>query len=106
LLLGSPAPQQAVQGNLAWSTEAMANPHLVQDNLFLRWSYQGEEYLPQASILYSPADSSFMFDASLGLDKYPMKFKAGLRMFSGSQESVYGQMPVTSQFYLTAHGDF
>jgi hypothetical protein len=106
LLLGSPAPQQAVQGNLAWSTEALANPHLVQDNLFLRWSYQGDEYLPQASILYSPADSSFMFSTSLGLDKYSMKFNIGLRLFSGSQDSVYGQMPVTSQLFLTAYGDF
>ncbi len=106
LLLGSPAPQQAVQGNLAWSTEALANPQLVQDNLFLRWSYQGDEYLPQGSILYSPADSGFMFSTSLGLDKYAMKFNIGLRIFSGSQNSVYGQMPVTSQLFLTAYGDF
>ena len=105
-LLDTASPQAAVYGNLAWSAEAFRNTHLIQDNIFLRYQYQGDNVIPRASLLFSPADSSYRLSAQVTLDQYPIKYNTGVRYYSGDKESVYGQLPYSAQLYFTVYGNF
>lgn len=105
-LLETNAMQEAVAGNVAWSAEAFRQQPLIQNNLFLRYQYQGDNIIPRASVLYSPADSSAMLSAQIMLDRYSIKYNAGVRYYTGDTDSVFGQLPQSSQFYFTIYGNF
>ncbi len=95
------------EGNLAWSYQAFGHKqYAMQDNIFLRWSYQGNTLHPSATVLYSPNQSGSIFSALLNIDKYTVKFNTGVRIFSGPRDSVYGQLLRSGEYYVTAYGDF
>lgn len=58
------------------------------------------------SILYSPSDSGYITDFEMIFDFLSANVSAGIRHFNGNEQSVYGQLPITSQLYFTAYGSF
>ncbi len=105
-LLDSQVPYNAVKNNLAWSAMSFNVHGLVQDNLFLRWSYTGERLSPEASILYSPADAGRVLNISVTMDREVLNIDVGARILDGPQDSVFGQVLQSAQYYLAVYGDF
>jgi hypothetical protein len=99
-LLGS-APADAVYNNLLWDLRAYQAVSLMQDNMLLRISYEGERLDPSLVLLWSPADGGLVsiFDASYGWGNHGSLF-ASLRMLGGKAGSVYAESPIDRLWIL------
>jgi hypothetical protein len=99
-LLGT-APADAVYNNLLWDMRAYQALSLMQDNLLLRLSYQGEYLDPSWILLWAPADGGLVsiLEADYRLGDHSRLF-ASLRMLGGESGSVYAQSPIDSLWIL------
>ncbi len=106
-LLSSNIPAQAVYGNLAWNLQAMQSIYLLQHNLFLLWSQQGDDgWLPSLSVLYAPEDGGVINTLELSNNLDWMQINIGYRHFGGKADSVYAQLLPEAQFYFNFSRSF
>ncbi len=99
--------RQAVEGNVAASNQFFAQASLLEDNLFARLSYDGENTSANIDVLYSVLDKGSVL--TLGAktevsDNHDVSY--GSRMFGGGSESAYQAMPIKYQLYLSWQGRF
>lgn len=106
-LVGTPAPANAVAGNLAWQSSAFgASSNLRRTNLFLRVSWTFDKWQPALDILYTPADAGGTVTASLGWQGDRVRVDAGLRHYGGPGAAVLAQLPARRVAYLAGTWSF
>lgn len=106
-LVGSPAPTDAVAGNLAWQASAFgAASNLRRTNLFLRVSWTLDKWQPALDVLYTPADAGRTVTASLGWQGDRVRVDAGLRQYGGPGAAVLAQLPARRVAYLAGTWPF
>jgi hypothetical protein len=89
------APEEAVYNNLNWANRAYQSPSLLQNNVFLRLSYDGEKLDPAFDILWTPQDNGLMYRLSLDMEYNRfVRFFLTYRQFAGAKDSVFAQAPV------------
>ncbi len=106
LLNQTAIPPTLIQGNIAWSAMATRAQALTQHNLMLRWSYDADHWKPSANILISAADKSSMITLSTTRSTHLFKFEAGIRLFNGTNDSVYGGLLVSNILFMTLSGEY
>lgn len=106
-LVGTPAPANAVAGNLAWQASAFgAASNLRRTNLFLRVSWTLDQWQPALDVLYTPADAGRTVTASLGWQGDRVRLDAGLRQYGGPGAAVLAQLPARRVAYLAGTWSF
>ena len=99
-------PDSALYGNLAWDSQAYQASALLPDNLLLRLSWDGDRVDSWIDLLVTPEDGGSV--TTLGISwalRQGLKLDVGYRVFSGDDDSVYGQLPISSTAYLQLRGD-
>lgn len=100
-------PASALAGNLAWQTQALGTAASLQRrNLYARLSWEHEAWQPALDVLYHPADGGRMWTASLLWKGDRVQAQAGVRINSGSHDSVIGQLPTRRQAYFSGVWSF
>jgi hypothetical protein len=100
-LIGTPAPDVAVAGNLAWQGRAFnASTNLRRANLFVRASWTHDKWQPALDLLYTPADAGRVLTASLGWQGDRVRIDAGLRLYGGPGDAVIAQLPTRRVAYV------
>lgn len=103
----TPAPAEAVAGNLAWQVQAFtARPNLQRRNLYLRWSATREAWQPALDVLWHPADGGQLWTASLGWQGDRWRVDAGWRQAAGPAYAVLMQLPNRRTAYLVTQWAF
>ena len=103
----TPAPAEAVAGNLAWQAQAFtARPNLHRRNLYLRWSATHEAWQPALDVLWHPADGGQLWTASSGWQGDRWRVDAGWRQAAGPARAVLMQVPTRRTAYLAASWAF
>lgn len=102
-LAGTPAPVNAVAGNLAWQGSAFsAAGNLRRANLFARVSWTHDKWQPAFDVLYTPADAGRIVTASLGWQGDRLRVDGGLRVYGGPGSAVLAQVPTRRVAYVAA----
>jgi hypothetical protein len=101
-LLASPAPAQAVAGNLAWQTTPFAGTNLRQDNLFARASWQPGAWQFWVDALVHPADGGVSGSAGLQWQGDAWRLSASARHYGGKQSALLAQLPYRVQGLFAA----
>lgn len=100
-LVGTPAPVDAVAGNLAWQGSAFgAASNLRRANLFMRVSWARDKWQPAFDVLYTPADAGRIVTASLVWQGDRLRIDGGLRRYGGPGSAVLAQVPTRRIAYL------
>jgi len=100
-LIGTPAPTNAVAGNLAWQGSAFgAASNLRRANLFMRLSWTYDKWQPAFDVLYTPADAGRIVTASLGWQGDRVRIDGGFRLYGGPDGAVLAQLPTRRIAYL------
>ncbi|MEO8808242.1 MAG: hypothetical protein ABI433_19340 [Burkholderiaceae bacterium] len=106
-LVGTPAPNTAVAGNLAWQANAFgASSNLRRTNLFMRVSWTLDKWQPAIDLLYTPADAGRTLTASLGWQGDRVRMDAGLRVYGGPGDAVLAQLPARRVAYVAGTWSF
>lgn len=100
---GTPAPAEAVAGNLAWQAQAFnARPNLQRRNLYLRWGASWGAWQPALDLLLHPADAGQLWTASIGWQGDRWRLDAGWRQAAGPADALMRQLPTRRTGYVTA----
>jgi hypothetical protein len=103
----TPAPAEAVAGNLAWQVQAFtARPNLQRRNLYLRWSATREAWQPALDVLWHPADGGQLWTTSVGWQGDRWRVDAGWRQAAGPADAVLMQLPNRRTAYLVTQWAF
>jgi hypothetical protein len=106
-LIGTPAPTNAVAGNLAWQGSAFgAASNLRRANLFMRLSWTYDKWQPALDVLYTPADAGRIVTASLGWQGDRARIDGGFRLYGGPDSAVLAQLPTRRIAYLAGTWSF
>jgi len=100
------APAASVHDNIAWSASALQTQSLAQHNMMFRWSYDAADWTPTVNTLMSIDDGSSITTLSAIRRYHLFKFEAGLRTFSGHNDTVYGGLLLKKIMYLTLSSEF
>ncbi|MBK9440356.1 MAG: hypothetical protein IPN53_03200 [Comamonadaceae bacterium] len=101
------APASAVAGNLAWQAEALSTTgSLRRSNVYLRLSWEHENWQPSLDLLYHPADGGRLWTAALLYKGDRVRLQGGFRISTGAADAVLGQLPVARQAYLSGTWTF
>jgi len=102
-LAKTPAPTQAIAGNLAWQTTAFnASTNLRQTNVFARASLTQEHWQPALDVLFTPEDGGRIITASVGWQGDRVRWEGGYRAYGGADNSIIAQLPNRRVGYLAA----
>lgn len=95
------APQAAIDGNAAWSSEAFNRPNLMRDNLMLRLSHDVDQRWKSAlEWLATPRDGGRAVTASLVYEGNRQRISAGVRWLGGAADSALAQAPLRRAAWL------
>jgi hypothetical protein len=101
------APAAAVAGNLAWQAQAFnVSQSLRRGNVFLRLSWQHDNWQPALDVLYTPADQGRIVTASLNWQGDRVQLQGGLRAYAGPATAVLMQLPLHSMAYVASTWTF
>ncbi len=106
LLEQTPITKAPIHGNIAWTANATQAQSLAQHNLMLRWNYDANYWKPTVNILLSPDDKSYMTTLLVTRAYNSFKFEAGVRMFIGANDSVYGGLIISHNVFMTFSGAY
>ncbi len=106
MLEQSQIPEALIYSNIAWTASAIQARSLAQHNIMLRWNYDADYWKPTINILLSPDDNSFMSTLSITRAYNVFKLEAGLRMFTGTNDSVYGGLIVNYMTFVTLLSEY
>jgi len=95
------APEQAVYGNINANNRVYSQQNLLKDTLFMRLSYDGDQFDPNLSMLYTPADGGMVFTASADYDwsDHILLF-ASVRVMGGIGSSAYSNAADRLQLFI------
>ncbi len=82
-------PDSAIYNNVAANSQFFSQANLLQQNLFLRLSFDGDTVDGALDWLFTPQDGGWVLTASLSHESNQQRFELGLRTFGGNSESAY-----------------
>ncbi|OQY55184.1 MAG: hypothetical protein DRR08_12695 [Candidatus Parabeggiatoa sp. nov. 2] len=94
-------PEAAIYNNIGASSQFFSQPNLLQQNLLLRLSHDGETTDTALDWLYTPEDGGWVLTASLKHERNRQNFELGLRTFGGRADSAYSAVPEDLMIYLS-----
>ena len=95
------APQAAIDGNVAWSSQAFDRPNLLRENLLARLSYDEEQRWKYAvEWLSTPRDGGRAVTLSLTFQGNRQQLGGGLRFLGGHSDSALAQAPFKRVVWL------
>lgn len=93
--LSNSVPTEAIDGNVAWSSQAYLATNLLRDNVLLRLSYDDREHFkPYAELLTTPSDGGCVYTIGGDWVGDRNRFSLGLRQLGGNARSAYAQAPI------------
>jgi len=106
MLAQTAIPKELVYGNIAWAANATQAQSLAQHNLMIRWNYDADYWKPTINILLSPDDKSYMTTLSITRAYNLFKLETGVRLFNGSNNSVYGGLIISNTVFATLSSEY
>ncbi len=101
LALSGLAPDSSIQGNIAWSSQALRVPNVLQENLLLRVAYDsGDGFKPYGELLFTPHDRGHTFTLGMSQDFNQQRLSLGWRQMGGPSSAIYSQVPSKSMLWL------
>lgn len=95
------APRSAIDGNVAWSSQAFDRPNLLRENLMARLSYDGDQrWKTSLEWVTTPRDRGRVVTASVAHEGNRQRVAGGLRWLGGPADSAYGQAPLRRAAWL------
>lgn len=88
------APAAAIDGNVAWSSQAYLATNLLRENLLLRVAYEDEGFRPYGELLVTPRDGGCVATLGASYEGNRQRLSLGLRRAGGAAGSAYAQAPV------------
>ena len=89
LLETSQIPESAIYSNIAASSQFFSQANLLQQNLLLRLSIDGDTIDGAIDWLLTPQDGGWVLTSSLNYELNRQRFEVGLRTFGGSSDSAF-----------------
>jgi hypothetical protein len=95
------APQSAIEGNVAWSSQAFNRPNLMRENLMTRFSYDVDQRWKSAlEWLATPHDGGRAVTLSLSHEGNRQRIGGGIRWLGGAADSALAQAPLRRAAWL------
>ncbi len=95
------APQSAIDGNVAWSSQAFAVPNLMRENLMTRFSYDVDQRWKSAlEWVTTPRDGGRAVTLSLSHEGNRQRIGGGIRWLGGAADSALAQAPLQRAAWL------
>jgi hypothetical protein len=89
------APATAIDGNVAWSSQAFLATNLLRENVLLRLAYDDRDgFKPYADLLLTPSDGGRVYTVGASWEGNRQRFTLGLRQAGGGADSAYAQAPI------------
>jgi len=89
------APAAAIDGNVAWSSQAYLTTNLLRENLLARLAWDDRDgFKPYAELLITPRDRGLATTAGASLEGNRQRVSFGLRQLGGAAASAYAQAPI------------
>ena len=89
------APRSAIDGNVAWSSEAFNRPNLMQENLMTRLSHDLDQRWKSAlEWVATPRDGGRAVTLSLSHEGNRQRIGGGMRWLGGAADSARGRAPL------------
>ncbi len=96
-LLGTGPPDTAVYNNLNWNSRIFSNPNILQNNMLLRFYYDGERLDSFAEVLWTPEDGGQAIRLSGEYEfNDNLRFFLSWRGLGGDPGSAYAEAPLRS----------
>ncbi|HTY02933.1 MAG TPA: hypothetical protein VMC81_04305 [Rhodocyclaceae bacterium] len=94
------APQTAIDGNVAWSSQAFLGTDLLRENVLLRIAYDDRDgFKPYADVLVTPSDHGRVLTLGAVWEGNRQRLSLGARQFGGAAGSAYAQAPIRRIFW-------
>ncbi len=101
IMAASLVPPLAVEGNIAWSSQAYLNTNLLRENVLLRLAYDDSDgFKPYVELLMTPRDWGMALTAGFAYERDRQRFSGGIRYLGGANDSVYARAPEKNIFWL------
>jgi len=89
------APASAIDGNIAWSSQAYLAANLLRENLLARLSYDDRDgFRPYAELLVTPSDRGTVATLGASVEGNRQTVSFGLRQLGGAADSAYARAPI------------
>ncbi len=89
------APPAAIDGNVAWSSQAYQATNLLRENLLLRLAWDDRDgFKPYADVLFTPSDGGRVYTVAASWQGNRQRFTLGARQAGGAADSAYAQAPI------------
>jgi hypothetical protein len=89
------APATAIDGNVAWSSQAFLATNLLRENVLLRLAYDDRDgFKPYADLLLTPSDGGRVYTVGASWEGNRQRFTLGARQAGGRAGSAYAQSPL------------
>lgn len=93
--LAGSVPDAALEGNVAWSSQAYLTTNLLRENLLLRLAYDDHEnFKPYAELLTTPRDGGCIYTIGGDWTGDRNRFSLGVRQLGGRADSAYARAPL------------
>lgn len=90
----------ALYAQLSATQALFEHANVLQQNVFLRFSYDAHDWQSELEILATPEDRGTVTTVSLSKDGNYHHIEGGLRLFGGAHNSVYNNLPERKTIYL------
>lgn len=88
-------PATAIDGNVAWSSQAYLAANLLRENLLARLSYDDRDgFKPYAELLVTPRDGGTVATVGASYEGNRQRVSLGLRRLGGAADSAYARAPI------------
>lgn len=88
-------PATAIDGNVAWSSQAYLAANLLRENLLARLSYDDRDgFRPYAELLVTPRDGGTVATVGASYEGNRQRVSLGLRRLGGAADSAYARAPI------------
>ncbi len=95
LALAGVASTTAIDGNVAWSSQAFLAGNLLRENALMRISYDNRDgFKPYAEMLTTPRDHGRVLTLGATWEGDRQRFALGVRQFGGAADSAYARTPI------------
>ncbi|MBI4996528.1 MAG: hypothetical protein HZC22_06440 [Rhodocyclales bacterium] len=89
------APAAAIDGNVAWSSQAFLATNLLRENLLLRLAWDDRDgFKPYLDVLFTPSDGGRVYTVGASWQGNRNRLTLGLRQVGGRADSAYAQAPI------------
>lgn len=88
-------PATAIDGNIAWSSQAFLATSLLRENVLMRLSYDNRDgFKPYVELLVTPRDRGQVVTIGASFEGDRQRVSFGLRQLGGAADSAYAQAPI------------